>query len=147
MFEEDIQLVTTEDATIFSHPSVIQFFTALIGASVLNFHVYNAFILLSSLGNPPDVEKLISEFLKEKKRGSKKRKVAEVEEEDFAAISVKKVKAPESKKTKGSLLSLLTTSKPQTSSSNIVPDPKPSTRYVLPSSNEPLSLDVSSSNL
>ena len=87
MFEEDIQLVTTEDATIFSHPSVIQFFTALIGASVLNFHVYNAFILLSSLGNPPDVEKLISEFLKEKKRGSKKRKVAEVEEEDFAAIS------------------------------------------------------------
>ena len=147
MFEEDIQLVTTEDATIFSHPSVIQFFTALIGASVLDFHVYNAFTLLSSLGNPPDVENLISEFLKEK-RGSKKRKVVEVEEEeDFAAISVKKVKAPESKKAKGSLLSLLTTSKPQTSSSNVVPDPKPSTRFVLPSLNEPLSLDVFSSNL
>ena len=68
MFKEDIQLVTTEDATIFSHPSLIQFFTALIGASVLNFH---AFALRSLSGNPPDVEKLISELLREKKRGSK----------------------------------------------------------------------------
>ena len=33
IFEEDVQFVSTTDATIFSHSAVIQFLSALIGAS------------------------------------------------------------------------------------------------------------------
>ena len=34
-YEEDVQLVTTADASIYSHPKVIQLLTSLITASML----------------------------------------------------------------------------------------------------------------
>ena len=65
IFEEDVQFVSTTDATIFSHSAVIQFLSALIGASKYTLICSTRIFVCTChcVGNPPQIDKVISEFL------------------------------------------------------------------------------------
>ena len=62
---EDVQFVSTTDATIFSHSAVIQFLSALIVASKYTLICSTRIFVCTChcVGNPPQIDKVISEFL------------------------------------------------------------------------------------